>query len=132
MKEYVISCNLSQFDLISHFEHSKTVIWKQTKPCVSGDSVFVYVGRPHSRLFYKCKVVEANIPECPEGNPFYKDKIGRQKNPKYMKLKLSEILPETGLSLAELQDHGLKTVQCSTQVSEELHDYIANVEMKRR
>lgn len=73
MREYIISCNLNQFNLLSHFEHNKTVIWKQTKPCVSGDSVFVYVGRPYSRLFYKCRVIESDIVDCPEGNSFYEE-----------------------------------------------------------
>ena len=132
MKEYVISCNLSQFDLIEHFEQDKTVIWKQTKPCVVGDLVYVYIGRPYSRLFYRCKVTVADIMECPEDNPFYKNKTGRQKNPKYMMLEIEDVLPDKGLGLLELQEHGLKTVQCSTQVSEELHNYIAKVEMRRR
>ena len=131
MKEYVISCNLKQFDLISHFEQNKTIVWKQTKPCDFGDMVYVYIGRPYSRLFYKCKVIEANISKTPEENSFYMNEYRRQKNPIYMRLEIIGTLPEKGLALVELQAHGLKTVQCSTQVSKELHDYILKIETRR-
>lgn len=124
MSDYVISCNLDKFDLIKHFENSKTVIWKQTKPCKKGDYVYVYVGRPYSRLFYRCVVTQADIQQCPEESAFYKDKPGRIKNPKYMELTVDKMLPELGLSLVELQKNGLKTVQCTTQVSNELRNYL--------
>lgn len=128
MSEYVISCNLSQFDLIQHFCAHKTIIWKQTKPCKAGDIVYVYIGRPFSRLYYKCRVLVADIQDCPTDNPFYENNIGRQKNPRFMELQLDRVLPEHGLSLQELIDNGLKTVQCATQVSDELHRYISSVE----
>ena len=132
MKEYVISCNLERFDLIKHFSHDRTVIWRQTKPCIPGDFVFVYIGRPYSRLYYRCKVVKSNIDNVPDSNAFYKNSICRQRNPKYMELELVNTLPDSKLGLAELLNNGLKTVQCSTQVSEELHNYIYSIERKKK
>ena len=131
MNEFVISCNLNQFDLVQFFEKNNKIVWKQTKKCNIGDIVYIYVGRPYSRLFFKCSVVAANISTCPPGNPFYENNTGRQKNPLFMELQLDKVLPECGLSLQQLLDNGLKTVQCSTQVSDELHRYILRIISKR-
>lgn len=131
MNEYVISCNLDKFDLITHFQKNKTVIWKQTKPHVIGDLVYIYVGRPYSRLFYKCIITQIDITQCPEESIFYKNGSGRSRNPKYMELALDKVLPEKKeLTLVELQKNGLKTVQCTTRVLDELHSYLKCVIME--
>lgn len=124
MNEYIISCNIKKFDLVKHFQNSKTVIWKQHKSCKVGDYVYIYVGRPYSRLFYGCRVTQVDIKECPTESNFDTAKLRYNENTSFMELTIDEILPKDGLTLCELQNNGLKTVQCSTQVSDELHDYI--------
>ena len=130
MSEYVVSCNLQNFNLIKHFEEYKEVVCKQTKKCAVGDTVYIYVGRPFSRLYYICDVIDVDLQSVPQG--YYLDgKIDHNAKRRYMRLRLSELLPESGLELINLQSHGLKTVQCATCVSDELHQYINRVRTRR-
>lgn len=130
MTEYVVSCNPERFDILKHLETSKTIWWKQRKPCKIGDIVYMYLGRPYSRLFYSFEVIETDALSPTDMPNFYRN--SPKKNDKYMCLKLLEGLPSQDLSLDDLLSHGLKTVQCSTEVSAQLHNYIVQVCDKSR
>ena len=80
---------------------------------------YIYVGRPYSRLMYKCVVKEMNLEAV---NCEYLSNQLKEKQ-KYMHLEMTDII-ETHIGLNELITNGLKTVQCSTQASPELVDYI--------
>ena len=126
MKEFIISCNIKRFDLISYVEQHGFVYWKQTKQVSPGDNIYIYVGVPYSRLYYKCKVLESNLEECPENMPFY-----MEKRPKtFMKIGDIKELTSDGLRLNEILRNGVKTVQCSTEVSPEFRAYLSKLSIE--
>ena len=129
MKVLVTSCNPQKFDINAHFEQDKTILWRETKACCIGDVVYVYVGRPESYLKYKCKVVDANIPPEKIDSDYYskQKQSSRTKNKPYMRLVLIKELLRDGLALPDLLEHGLKTVQCTTEAGTELCDYLNEI-----
>ena len=125
MTQYITSCNLMNFDIITCLSKSKFIYWKQNRNYSIDDIVFFYVGKPYSRLMFCFRVVEINIESPKTLYEYYKQQEkGRYKNNPYVKLELLYELPEKGLSLKELLAHGLKTVQCTTKADDELISYI--------
>ena len=125
MTQYITSCNLSNFDLLSCLSKSRIVYWKQNRNYLVDDIIFFYVGRPYSRLMYCFKVIETDIQSPPTLYEYYQQQEkGRYKNNPFVKLELMYELPEEGLRLKELMAHGLKTVQCTTKADDELLEYI--------
>lgn len=123
MKEYIISCNVKKFDVISFVNEHRTLYWKQSKAVNPGDVIYIYVGVPYCRLYYRCVVLQSDLDSCPETMSYYLD----NKAKRYMKLGNIKVLPEEGLYLQNLMDNGVKTVQCSTEVSQEFHEYLSAV-----
>ena len=123
METYITSCNLNKFNLISHFNQYTRVFWKDITKCNVNDIVYIYIGRPYSQLMYKCKVVEK---DCDiSGCDYVED--DKQRMRKFMKLELLSKI-SSKISLENLLENGLKTVQCSTRASEQLITYINEVE----
>lgn len=119
MATYVTSCNVQRFDILQFFENEKQVYWKQISRCMNGDTVYIYVGRPHSRLMYKCLVLETNIDDVVCNYLA----VNQNKKSKFMKIELVEEI-KNHIGLDDLLTNGLKTVQCATQASPELVNYI--------
>lgn len=122
MKKYVMICNIAKFDIIKQFAEVDSIVWKNNRNCKLDDIIYLYVGRPYSRLMYKCVVVEENS-ECPKEMEYYAT-VSKTSQIEYMRLKLIDALPNEGFGLSDLIANGLKTVQCSTEVSENLSNYI--------
>lgn len=128
MNYYIVSCNPDKFDIVDHFKNSVELLWKRTNTFMVGDQVYIYVGRPFSRLMFSCEVTENDILSIPKDSNYYSVICGgRNKDKPFVKMILKERLPEEKLSLPELITHGLKTVQCSTKANDELINYIKYV-----
>ena len=124
MNTFVVVGNVQRFDIVEHFKHCNTVIWKQMSKGQIGDEAYIYLGRPYSRLAYKCSIVEVNVNA---ENVEYLSPYEGKKKPSYMKLELIKELPSGELDLTHLLDKGLKTVQCATKIDDELKSYIDEV-----
>ena len=61
-KEWLIPANPKYYDIISAFEKSDEIDWKQGAGVKKGDTVFMYVAAPVSAILYKCIVTETDIP----------------------------------------------------------------------
>ncbi len=61
-KEWLIPSNPKYFDIISAFEETNTLTWKQGKSFKVGDTLYMYVGAPVSAILYKCTILETDIP----------------------------------------------------------------------
>lgn len=61
-KEWVVPSNPKYYDIVSAFEQSKEISWKQGKGIKKGDTVYMYVGQPYSAILYQCKVTATDIP----------------------------------------------------------------------
>lgn len=129
MRTLITSCNPDKFNLFEHFKKERQILWRQTKSCEIGDEVFIYVGRPQSRLLYKCKIIAVDLPSEIVDSDYYKMQTpsSRTKNKPYMRLELVRKLDNDGLTLPDLFSHGLKTVQCTTEASPELREYLNTV-----
>ena len=44
IETWIVPCNIKHFDLISHFESSDTVVWKNSFTIKQGDIVYIYIG----------------------------------------------------------------------------------------
>ncbi len=129
MKTLIVTCTPDRFDIISHFSSCNEVVWRQTKSCQVGDLAYIYVGRPLSRIAYLCKVKATNIQGSEISLEYYQRQqaTSRNRNKPYMKLELLTELNYEGLALADLLNHGLKTVQCTTEASDELKKYLRSI-----
>ncbi len=128
MRTLILTCTPDRFDVASYFNGNDVITWRQTKSCQPGDQAYVYVGRPLSCIKYLCEVIETDIAAESVDSDYYRSQTAtkRSKNKPYMKLKLLCELSGRGLSLSELLEHGLKTVQCTTEASDELKIYLAS------
>lgn len=124
MNAFVVVGNIQRFDITKHFERNDTVIWKQVSNGQVGDEVYIYLGRPLSRLVYKCRIVQKDVNGDGVG---YLSQYGEKKKPSYMKLELISELPSEGLALKQLLSKGLKTVQCATKMDAALKLYVEEV-----
>lgn len=124
MNAFVVAGNVQRFDIAEHFKHSNTVIWKQVANGQIGDVVYIYLGRPYSRLAYKCYIAEVNVDAK---NVEYLSQYKGKRKPSYMRLELIKELPAGELDLIQLLDRGLKTVQCATKIDDGLKSYIEEV-----
>ena len=61
-KEWLIPANPKYYDIMSAFEKSDEIDWKQGAGVKKGDTVFMYVAAPVSAILYKCIVTETDIP----------------------------------------------------------------------
>jgi len=61
-KEWLIPSNPKYYDIISAFNASDIIDWKQGAGVKKDDTVFMYVGSPVSAILYKCRVIEMDIP----------------------------------------------------------------------
>lgn len=61
-KEWVVPSNPGYYDIVSAFEGTDTILWKQGRGIKKGDIVFIYAGAPVSAILYKTEVVETDIP----------------------------------------------------------------------
>ena len=61
-KEWIIPSNPKYFDIISAFNETDTINWKQGKGIKKNDIIFMYVAAPVSAILYKCRVTETDIP----------------------------------------------------------------------
>ena len=61
-EEWIVPANPKYYDVINCFNNTDEIIWKQSSNIHVNDIVYLYVANPYSRIMYKCKVVEVNIP----------------------------------------------------------------------
>lgn len=128
MVEWVITCNLSYYDIEGAFKKLKKIDWKQSTNIKSGDIVFIYVGKPYSAIRYKCIVnkVDLTTPEI-DDIEFNLDNTVYSDYERYMKLELQEKYDNIKLKKDMLLENGLKTIQGPSRASDELVNYISVV-----
>lgn len=95
-KEWLIPSNPKYFDIVSAFNETDTLSWKQGKGIKVGDTVYLYVGAPISAVLYKCKILEADIPY---------DLVNENINiPALMMIKLEKRYPEDKFTFEVLKN----------------------------
>lgn len=111
---WIVPSNPKIYSIIEIFDHSSTSIWTQHGDMKVGDLFFLYLTSPHSCLYYKCQIVETDLPT----NDVH------VKNHKLVRIKLMERYGFKRFPLKDLADHGLSTVRGVHHMPQETLDYI--------
>lgn len=110
--------------------NNKEVFWKNDKHSLqTGDTVFIYVTSPESRIKYMMTVLEDGVKKSQiptHLHRFWQNMEMCNKTSLYCRLKLEKEMIGDALSIGHLREHGLKgNIQRSQTVkSEQLLEYI--------
>ena len=102
-EEWIIPSNPKYYDIINCFNNTNEIIWKQSSNIHINDIIYLYVAAPYSKIMYKCRAVEINIPYS------YKDSNIKINN--IMKLRLIEDVKEKNYSFEYLNNLGIKSIR---------------------
>ena len=61
MTNWIISCNLKQYNIIGAFNDFDIIDWKQSANFEVGDVIYIYISHPVMEVRYKCVVIETNL-----------------------------------------------------------------------
>ncbi|MEG0191384.1 MAG: hypothetical protein RR681_09410 [Lachnospiraceae bacterium] len=134
MKEnWIVPCNIKQFNVIEYFNISDTVVWKNSFTIHKDDIVYIYVGAPYSEILYKCVVISDDISDeileensyaivTKPSNNYFSKRI------KYIQMRLIKSYEKNTFTLEDLKKHGLGQVQIQARTDRRLQHYIESIE----
>lgn len=133
IETWIVPCNIKHFDLISHFESSDTVVWKNSFTIKQGDIVYIYIGAPIGEIKYRCTVISDTVSEelLAENKYAVVEKTGNNyfsKKIKYVQLKKEIEYPDNLFVLDELRQNGLGQVQIQARADRRLKAYLEKAE----
>ena len=102
-EEWIVPANPKYYDILNCFNNTNEIIWKQSSNIHINDIIYLYVAAPYSKIMYKCRAVEVNIP--------YSYKDSNIKINSIMRLKLIEDLKEENYSFEYLNRLGIKSIR---------------------
>ena len=107
-EEWIIPSNPKYYDIINCFNNTNEIIWKQSSNIHINDIIYLYVAAPYSKIMYKCRAIDVNIPYS------YKDSNIKINN--IMRLKLIEDVKEKNYSFEYLNNLGIKSIRGSRKI----------------
>lgn len=116
--EWIIPANPDFFDVISAFERSNEITWKQSNNISVGDIVYMYLAVPYSAIMYKCEVIETNIPY------YYSDKNLQIK--RVMRIKKLQQYDKDFMTLSKLKKYGVNAVRGPRGLPEKLRKMLSS------
>lgn len=111
-EKWIVPANPKYYDVINYFNNNNEIIWKQSCDIHVNDIVYLYVANPYSKIMYKCKVMEVNIPYE------YKDKNVSIKHA--MKIKLIMNLDNKDYTFEYLNKLGIKAIRGPRKITNEI------------
>lgn len=108
--------NPKYYDVVNAFNSCDEIIWKQSSDIHVNDIVYLYVADPYSKIMYKCKAIEVNIP-CE-----YKDKNVSMSH--VMKIKLLKQLENKDYTFEYLNKLGIKAIRGPRKIAKEVSEKI--------
>ena len=131
--EWVISCNPSYYDVIGAFNELECIEWKQSTNIKVGDIVYIYVSSPVKEIKYKCIARKVNLNSAGriDDSKFMIDDSNYRNYGRYMELELITKYQDKQYTLNDLKQHGLRSVQGPSKLSEELQNYIKLTEISK-
>ena len=132
-ENWIVPCNVKVYDVITHFQKSETIVWKNSFTIRKGDIAYLYLSSPYGEIKYKCIVVSDTVDdELLQQNryaiPQKKSNNYFSKKEKYIQMKLEQEYPEGTFPLSALREHGLGQVQIQARTDRRLQGYIDSVE----
>lgn len=123
-KFWLFPSNLEYYNVYGAFEQYDELYWRQNLNNIKvGDKVFIYIGKPESKIAFYCDVIEANVNQdnasSINDSIFY---LGEESlHEKYVKIKLLKRLYDNRFNLQYLKRNGLKgNIQNQQEVSKEV------------
>ena len=103
VNEWLVPANPKYYDIINCFNKEDTIIYKQSSNINKNDIVYIYVGSPYSKIYYKCLVIDADISYSFENKDLKINKV--------MKIKLLKKLDSFNLTFDFLKQNGVNAVR---------------------
>ncbi len=113
-KEWIVPANPKYYDIINCFNDVDEIIWKQSSDVNINDIVYLYVSDPYSKIMYKCRAIEVNIPYE------YKDKNVSMNH--VMKIKLLKRLDNKNYTFKYLNKLGIKAIRGPRKITKEISE----------
>ena len=113
-EEWIIPANPTYYDVINCFNDTDEIIWKQSSNIHINDIIYLYVADPYSKLMYKCKAIEIDIPYE------YKDKNVSMSH--VMKIKLRKRLENKNYSFEYLNKLGIKAIRGPRKINRDISE----------
>ncbi len=113
-EEWIITANPKFYDVINCFNDTDEIIWKQSSNVHVNDIIYLYVADPYSKIMYKCKAIEVNIPYE------YKDKNVSMGH--VMKIKLLKKLENKDYTFEYLNKLGIKAIRGPRKINKDISD----------
>ena len=127
-RAWLITCNPRLYDVIGAFARFKKIEWKQNNNINKGDIVYIYVGSPIKCLKYKCRALKVNLDKTTiNDSDFVLDGSNYKFCGRYMELLLLEEYDIPELDIKRLREHGLRTIQGPSRITDELKRYIQKI-----
>lgn len=111
-EEWIVPANPKYYDVINCFNDNDEIIWKQSSDIHVNDIVYLYVAAPYSKIMYKCKAIEVNIP--------YKYKSKNVSMSHIMKIKLLKRLDNKDYTFEYLNSLGIKAIRGPRKIVKEV------------
>ena len=115
-EEWIVPANPKYYDVVNAFNSCDEIIWKQSSDIHVNDIVYLYVADPYSKIMYKCKAIEVNIPYE------YKDKNVSMSH--VMKIKLLKKLENKDYTFEYLNKLGIKAIRGPRKIAKEVSEKI--------
>ena len=113
-EEWIVPANPKYYDVINCFNDTDEIIWKQSSNIHVSDIIYLYVADPYSKIMYKCKAMEVNIPYE------YKDKNVSMNH--VMKIKLIKRLDNKDYTFDFLNKLGIKAIRGPRKITKEISE----------
>ena len=128
-EKWIIPCNVKRFNVIEHFQHTDTVVWKNSFTIHKGDIAYIYLGAPYGEIRYRCVVISDTVDEATlQANPYAIQEQPSHnyfsKKIKYVQLKLEHEYTAGLLPLQVLKEHGLGQVQIQARPDRNLRRFL--------
>lgn len=108
---WIFPCNVEYYNVYGAFEKYNELYWKQNLVNIKvGDGVFIYIGKPESKIAFYCKVLEVNATQeqatVIDDSSFYLEEALFHE--RYVKLKLIKRIYDDRFNIKQLNRNGIK------------------------
>ncbi len=128
---WIRTSDIYEYDVINAFKNFKEIDWRKSSFSVKkGDTVYIYVGKPYSKIMFKTLCVKDDVlpEETIDDRVFYVSNGERVVDNAYIRLRLLDTIDSEKLSLATLNEMGLVKARIQgaykSEAYPELFEYI--------
>lgn len=132
MSDWIIPCNIEEYNGLSAFTELKEVNWIQSVNYSVNDNVYIYIyiSGDVGAIRFKCKVREIDIVNSDIDDSKY-GIIGNEEGNNYARFSREKCYSGDALSLEKLRENGLNgNLQGAQRLSGELLSYVSDIDKK--